>query len=355
MHARPDPPPQNQDSQVHYIYSKKRLQMKTINRLLTYLIIVSCVTGVLISLACVIGVWVLNNTAQGVVGATLEATETGLQSADNALERVQNILESAGAGAQRVESAASELGDKITQGAPAVTVIETVLGEELGPKINTARETMIAVRDSVTAFNSTLAAANRLPGIQIPTLNNELQATSDRLADLSNQVSEMRTQIAQAKAGDEAAITEPVSERTQRIANALDVTQANLQAFRSRLATVLQAVQSTQNSITFWLDLLSFVFSIFLVWVGATQVYIILQARKYLQTSILPWQAAPAANLPASIDEILEPLPVDAPAFEPLSEPAAPTPPLAQEPHEVEIKPVLDVQSEPEHQQEKDL
>lgn len=65
------------------------------------------------------------------------------------------------------------------------------------PAVETVRTTLATARSSVLALNSTLESLNRLPGIQAPTLTEELQVIDRRLDEISEILTALR-----AAAGD---------------------------------------------------------------------------------------------------------------------------------------------------------
>ena len=136
---------------------------------------------------------------------------------------------------------------------------------------------------------------------QVPTLTEELQTTSDRLSDASLKAQELRTSIAEFKAGTASALVSPITDRTTRIDSELAVIQSNIQDYRAEIEARQEAIAQLRKKLMFWIDLLSVIVSLALVWGGFGQFVLVYLAWKYLKTGMLPYQVPPAQQPPAEV------------------------------------------------------
>jgi len=265
--------------------------MSTVNRILAIVVIVLAILGILVSLAGIIGTWVVNDRVSTGITLVLDGVQTGLQVVDRSLDRINTVLESAREDVQTVADAATDLETGIKESTPVLDLLSKTVGEELAPKLDSIRETFISLRDSLVAFNDTLEAVNTIPGVQVPTLTEELQTTSDRLSDASLKAEELRTSIAEFKAGTASALVSPITDRTTRIDNELAVIQSNIQDYRAEIEARQEAIAQLRKKIMFWI----------LVWGGFGQFVLVYLAWKYLKTGMLPYQVPPAQQPPAEV------------------------------------------------------
>jgi len=275
--------------------------MSTVNRILAIVVIVLAILGILVSLAGIIGTWIVNDRVSTGITLVLDGVQTGLQVVDRSLDRINTVLESAREDVQTVADAATQLETGIEESTPVLDLLSKTVGEELAPKLDSTRETFISLRDSLVAFNDTLEAVNTIPGVQVPTLTEELQTTSDRLSDASLKAEELRTSIAEFKAGTASALVSPITDRTTRIDNELAVIQSNIQDYRAEIEARQEAIAQLRKKLMFWIDLLSVIVSLALVWGGFGQFVLVYLAWKYLKTGMLPYQVPPAQQPPAEV------------------------------------------------------
>lgn len=65
-----------------------------------------------------------------------------------------------------------------------------------GPSLTTVRTTLATVRTGIMALNQSLVSANRIPGINVHTLTDELQVVEQRIDALEGKISEIKSALA---------------------------------------------------------------------------------------------------------------------------------------------------------------
>jgi uncharacterized phage infection (PIP) family protein YhgE len=275
--------------------------MSTLKRILAIAVIVLGVLGILVSLAGIFGTWVANDRVSTGFTYILDGVQSGLQVVDRSLDRINTTVEGARGNVQTITDAATQLETGIKESTPVLDLLSRTVGEELAPKLDSARETSISIRDSVVAFNDTLEAVNTIPGVQVPTLTEELQATSDRLSDASLKAQELRTSITELKAGVAGTLVSPVTDRATRIDQQLAVIQSDIQDYRAEIEARQQAIAQLRKRILFWVDLLSVIATLALLWAGFGQFVLVYLAWKYLKTGVLPYQSQEAFQSQAEV------------------------------------------------------
>lgn len=263
--------------------------MRTINRFFAWVIIVAVVVGILLGVLAIAGTWVANERVTSELLDLLDGIQTGLSVLENSLLRLDTSVSSSRELVQTVISATSQLGENFETGTPVLDLLTKSVNEDLVSKINAVRETALALRDAVAAFNATLVAINTIPGIEIPTLTDELQTVSDRLTDLALFVQELRSQVAQVKSGVVDTLVTPITQMATRIDDELAAVQSILQGFMGRVDAVQEAIATLQSRVPVWLDILAIIVSLALLWVMFAQLALLAVARGYLKTGYLPW------------------------------------------------------------------
>jgi archaellum component FlaC len=269
--------------------------MRRINRFIAWVIIVVVVVSILLAAMAIAGSWLVNQRITSEIQYILSGIQTGLSVLENSLQRLDAALSNSRDLVQTILSTADQLGARIEEGSPVLDLLTKTVNEDLVSKINAARETVIAIRDAVTAFNAALEAVNAIPFIDVPTLTDQLQMVSDRLADLALVVQELRGLVAQVKSGVVETLVTPITQTATRIDNELETIQATLQSFMQQVDNVQVAVATLQARVPVWIDIATIALSMFFLWVILAQFAMLAIARGYLRTGYLPWNYPLAA------------------------------------------------------------
>ncbi len=289
--------------------------MRTINRFIAWVIIVAVVLGILMGALAIAGSWMVNARVTSEILYLLGGIQSGISVLENSLLRLDAAVSSSRELVQTIISAAGQLGENFEAGSPVLDLLTKSVNEDLVSKINAMRETAIALRDSVAAFNATLVAVNAIPGIEIPTLTDELEAVSDRLADLALLVQELRSLVAQVKSGVVDTLVSPITQMATRIEDELAAVQSILQGFMGQVDAVQGAVASLQSQVPVWIDILTVIVSLLLLWLIFAQFAMLAVARGYLRTGYLPWSFPQPQDQPEAI-QVEQAAPADTPVSE---------------------------------------
>lgn len=275
--------------------------MKTIARIIAWLVIVISIAGILFSAVIITGAWLVNEPLTQELTGILTGLQSGLEVIDTSLERLDAGLSSARQTAHTVQEAVGKLGEQMEQSNPVISVLAKNVNEDLVTKINSARETVLAVRDAVTAFNNALSAVSALPFVNIPALPNDLQNIADRLADVALLVQQVRSLVADVKAGIVETLIDPISQSADQIDQDLGDIQAALGAFRERIASAQEQIAALLSEIPVWIDILSISSTVVFAWVLLAQLGLVFISRGYLKTGFLPWSLPPARQEDADL------------------------------------------------------
>lgn len=286
--------------------------MRTINRFFAWVIIVAVVVGILVGVVAIAGSWAVNERVTGEILSILDGIQTGLSVLENSLLRLDTAVSSSRELVQTIISAAGQLGENFEAGSPLLDLLSKSVNEDLVSKINSVRETAIALRDAVATFNATLVAVNAIPGIEVPTLTDELQTVSDRLADLALIVQDLRSLVAQVKSGVVDTLVTPITQMATRIEDELAAVQSVLQGFMGQVDTVQAAIATLQSQVPVWIDILTVIVSLVLLWLIIAQLTMLAVARGYLRTGYLPW-SYPQPDAQAEVTLAEETVPADTP------------------------------------------
>ena len=257
-------------------------------RILAAIVILIAAIGLLLSAAGVVGIWVTRGLARDTVTALSTALNSKLEAVDQALARVSAGADQGRQALARVNNAASKLGDRIEEGSPALNALASAVRDDLAPKVADVRAQAAPLRDGVVAVNAALETLNRLPFIDVPTLTDELSAVSERVEAAQSDAQELRTAIAEARAGASANLVAAVTARTIKIDNGLAQIQATLTRHQTSLAQRQQQVTDLSNTLLRTINLVVVLLTVLFLVFAAGQVLLIYVCWQYVRTGRFP-------------------------------------------------------------------
>ncbi len=256
--------------------------MEIVKRVLA---VIAIVISVVFIIACLGGIyfsWSINTSLTNTFTGILTGVERVLTVADGGLERVNTRLAEAQSNVDTIEENVETAGDTLSETSIVYEIIDRTVGEELFPKIETARESLGAIAGSLVAFNETLEAANEIPFVEVPTLTTELETASERMATIQSDVEETRAELRSIR---EEAISKPVTAitmRTTRISDGLETAQMNLTGSQNNIDEKLERVGNIKSRVPGVFDLISIIFTLVFLWIGLGQAGLIVLSWRYL-------------------------------------------------------------------------
>lgn len=145
--------------------------------------------GLLLCLIGGIGVWVANQPLTDTVTAALSAANGYLQLAGNGAATASDQVESVRQQIDAVQSTVANLPPE------ARTKAASQITERIMPPINILRTTIATLRTAAVSLNKSLESANRIPGVNLPTYTDQLQAADQVLDEVSSELAAAAAQL----------------------------------------------------------------------------------------------------------------------------------------------------------------
>jgi ABC-type transporter Mla subunit MlaD len=226
----------------------------------------------------------------------LSSAEEMLQRMGNGLDRVNTDLQDARDGITDIERLAQGLGDKAKNTNLVLVAIEQALNGREFPKVQRVQTTVQGLVESIVTFNRTLEAINGIPGVEVPTLTNSLNATQDRIDTALQPVQDLVTKVDQMKSGVVDASVEFVTTYTTKLETILKTVQGEVQDYLAQVRKLEALVSAAKARLPFYFTL------------GASAITLALllflwgEARLFIY-GLVVWRAAKAApELPSADD-----------------------------------------------------
>ena len=231
-----------------------RRWLNIVSRILVALLMLLAVFGFICSVAGIAGVWYARSNARNAVIDVTNVTTKTLTTVNNGLERVNAQVQDARQKVTQVNDAAANLGNQIDASNPLVDKFNQLVNTSLAPSIEKVSTAATAVHDAVVALNSKLELLNSLPGVQVPTLTDQLSAVSDRAQEAQTAVQDLQSSLADVKSGLVTTVTAAVTQRTATIDAALVRIQDAVNTYHSTVTRTQQRVTATSNAVLLLID-----------------------------------------------------------------------------------------------------
>lgn len=279
--------------------------MSTFNRILAWVLIVISVLGILVCSLGIAGSWMVNDSLTQTVLGLISRAETTLSRVEDSLTLADATLKDSSATVATVQEAASQLGDRIEKNSPVLDRISQILKDELGPAVNKLRDAFLKVEERVQAVNNAIEALNALPGVQLATLDLQLEGPQERVGLIVDAVQQLQQNIADFKAGIVQSMA-PFMERLDRIAGFLARLEEEVNTYITLVNNLQAALATATVNIPSLIDRITLTISIVFLWIIIAQIALFLVARAYLKTGRMVWEI-PASEKPSSKEALPAP------------------------------------------------
>ncbi len=276
--------------------------MSTFTRILAWILIVISVLGILVCSLGIAGSWVINNSlTQGVLGLVSRA-ETALSRVENTLTLADAQLKDASSAVATVQEATAKLGDRIEKNSPVLDRLSQILQDRLGPTVNKVRDAFIQIEERVQAVNNAIEALNALPGIQLSTLDLQLDGPKEQLGLVVDSVQQLQQNIADFRAGIVQNMA-PFKDRLDRIAGFLNRLDEDVNTYLTQVNSIQAALAAATTNIPSLIDRITLMITFVFLWIIIAQIALFLVARVYLKTGKMVWDFIPSKKTQGALPE----------------------------------------------------
>jgi len=278
--------------------------MSTFTKILAWTLVIISFIGILACAAGVVGGWVINDRLTDRLMNLLDGVQSLTTSLEDSLTNASAYLTTANTAISTLRDLGTQLGENASVNTPILDRITQALQEQLSPALDRIRETFTTVVESVTAINSAIEALNMLPGVNLPTLTQELEQVDQLAQNVVDAIGELQSNIADFKTGVVQDVLAAFSARIEPIATLLANLEQLVDTSLARIDNLQAGVENLQAKLPTTIDLITVVSTIVLSWLILAQVSLFLVARYYLKSGRLLWARIPDDQ--AAVDPALE-------------------------------------------------
>ena len=262
----------------------------TIKRILAVVIMIFSVLVLLLSLTGIVGTWIVRNRLNTDLVDIVTATEARVSTTKQGLDRLEAVLAQARSHITTVEQDVQAFGADLEENRPLLAAISDKLGLNLAPLLDSAREIMTTVRETVVAVDSAIEAINAIPFVSVPVP--ELESVKKLSQDVDNfrtEVQNLRTAIEQRRSEIIGGAISFVTTPTSQLGSALDEMQATISDYSQQLSGVQEELAAFKSAIRRWLTWTAVISTLILLWLVFSQsVLLVLGWRAFSNRPLLP-------------------------------------------------------------------
>ena len=262
----------------------------TIKRILAVVVMIFSVLVLLLSLTGIAGTWIVRNRLNTDLVDIVTAAEARVSATKQGLDRLEAVLAQARSHITTVEQDVQAFGADLEQNRPLLAAISDKLGLNLAPLLDSAREIMTTVRETVVAVDSAIEAINAIPFVSVPVP--ELESVKKLSQDVDNfrtEVQNLRTAIEQRRSEIIGGAISFVTTPTSQLGSALDEMQAAISDYSQQLSGVQEELAAFKSAIRRWLNWTAVISTLILLWLVFSQsVLLVLGWRAFSNRTLLP-------------------------------------------------------------------
>jgi len=201
-----------------------------------------------------------------------------------------------------VQEAASTLGDRVEKNSPVLDRLSQILTDQLGPTVNKVRDAFLQIEERIRVVNNTIETLNALPGIQLSTLDLQLEGPRDSVALVADSVQQLQQNVADFRAGIVQSLA-PFMEKLDRIAGFLTRLDEDVNTYLKQVNNLQTALASATVNIPSLIDRITLIITFVFLWIILAQIALFLLARVYLKTGKMVWAFIPSKKSQEALPE----------------------------------------------------
>ena len=264
--------------------------MGTAKRILAVVVMIFSILVLLLSLTGIAGTWMVRHRLNTDLVDIVTAAETRVSTTKQGLDRLEAMLVQARSHITSVEQDVQAFGADLEQNRPLLAAISDKVGLNLAPLLDSAREIMTTVRETVAAVDSAIEAINAIPFVSVPVPELErAKKLSQEVDNFRTEVQNLRTAIEERRSEIIGGAISFVTTPTSQLGSALDEMQATISDYGQQLSGVQEGLSAFKSAIRRWLTWTAVISTLILLWLAFSQtVLLVLGWRAFSNQPLLP-------------------------------------------------------------------
>ena len=272
----------------------------TLHRVLTGLTVFLCAFVLLLSVAGIIGTWVVGRTVSDAAVQLLDGIDRASGAARTMIAQVNTEVGQARDQVTTVKSATDQLSQNVNDKGLVLTLLPPETDNQLLTSVRKVAESVASIREAVTSALELYRVVNALPFVSLPQPDPENWGkVGDVVTTIQTAVQDLITAITEFRSAASGTISR-VTDGVSRVEDGLTNVEIRLNGVDADLAAAQAQAAQLKQTIPMVITVAMVLFTLLALWVAYTQVVVMRGAWARLR-------GRDSAALPPAI----EPLPVD--------------------------------------------
>ena len=262
------------------------------DRLIGVILIVTAIFGILFSLIALIGVWIARPQVISIFQGNMHTIQSTLDTTATGLDIAGASLSASIASITTLEATVQATGKSINDTTPMLETLVILTQEDLPNTVSSTQLSLVAAQDSAQIIDGMLSFLNSLPLVP-PNLYNPpvplhiaLRQVSDSMENLPTALVTIESSLTATSSNLETIETDihSIAGDIHEINLSMVEAQSVIQQYHELVADLQQRAERTESRIPGWINSLALILTFIFVWMGVSQIGLILQGLDRLET-----------------------------------------------------------------------
>jgi methyl-accepting chemotaxis protein len=247
---------------------------------ISIIMLVLCVAGI-------IAAWAYNTPlTETLLGFVVPATNIA-QRVETVASETGGTLDDVSALLGDAEAKVAEIGGEVLDTEIVVEAISAILGEDVRPLLEEAVASFRAVYDLIGTVEEAINTFNSIPlvGLEVPGTE-ELAQVRTGMEEFATEVDALNEDLQQRKTEIVTGAVEEISAPINRLGTQVSEIRSDVGEIETRAGAAHERLILIQDRLPFWIDLISIVITVLLLWIIISQVAMFVLCRKTLQGKV---------------------------------------------------------------------
>jgi chromosome segregation ATPase len=213
-----------------------------LKKIVAVFVMIGSVIGAIFCTAGIIGAWAVQTPAQNAVNSTLDSANSYValarQTVQGTSERIAGVRTEIADAQQRLQNLTPAQRETMRQN------LRDAAQQRFGPSVTAVRSTAEQISAGLVSLNMALENFNRIPGVNVPTLSNELERVNQRMEAMNGRLQDYQAALSETEFNGER-LTAAATQVTDEIAGV----EGRLGEWQGRLGNLSAELEGAKGRI----------------------------------------------------------------------------------------------------------
>ena len=262
--------------------------MRTLKRVVAWLVVILAILGMLAMLGGVIGSWIINSKVTAITLDLLSAGEYALTATKDGLGQLDQRLDVSNERINKIDEVVITAGEELKETSLIGALIAETIGDELFPIIEALVDTAVFIRDTATAIDNALQALDAIPFINFKSITpgaNIFTEIAAAITDLETGIEETLNETQQSRVESIDTIVESITSETDKWRGQVTAVQTTLAEADGELNNSLDNLNRLKITLPRTFVLITLLVNLLLIITSIAFLSLFFHAAAYLRNS----------------------------------------------------------------------